>query len=160
MTLFQNTWYIDVEQTVHKILSLESSHWCKYKFHSSCFMQSWYNQDLCTSACTHLLASHLCLNRCLILALRNLVLLLWDFNLYCRLVIKCCGSQHFSSACIDLICICKQNESSLALVSSWSYSGPSVEYPSNHQLVGLWVSWPFLVCRFLFLLESQMTEMP
>ena len=50
-----------------------------------------------------------------ILALRNLVLLLWGFNLYSILVTKFCRLLILLFSFVYLACICRQNESSLEL---------------------------------------------
>ena len=62
-----------------------------------------------------LMGSRFTLEQVSILALRNLVLLLWGFNLYSIFVAKCCGLSFLDLSCIDLAWSCKQNESSLEL---------------------------------------------
>ena len=87
------------------------------------------------------------------LALRNLVLLPWDFTLYCKLVTRCCVSQLFWSACGFLICICKQKESSLSLtsVSCCLYKESSVEYLPTCN----WYAFGFLDLSCMYLLVSS-----
>ena len=48
-----------------------------------------------------------------ILALKYFVFFFREFSLYAKFVTRCCGASNLVSACVDFICICRQNESSL-----------------------------------------------
>ena len=56
-----------------------------------------------------------------ILALKYFIFLFRGFSLYVKFVTRCCGAANLISAWVNLICICKQNESSLEKSSDWPH---------------------------------------
>ena len=85
------------------------------KFHLCCLEQAWHNQGFLYIKQYTLTGITLTFEQESVVVLRNLVLLLWGFNLYSIFVTRCCVACILVSGCVDLICICKQNELSLEL---------------------------------------------